>query len=320
MASFETHDLLGNATSIDHLHESLEKIEDKEETEVISSSGGKESASNGESPRTRKSSISSVLSSIKFGSMLGGFKADAKSKEANIESANKAREARKLAIAEKARQEKEKKEKEMSTSPVSRSLFGKDSRYRRASESRRHSMKKSQEVDPAVMKEAQAIIRRVESDVEEATISDVEKICNFLKSVLEEQPKLARRLVGDDYSPTATSSSVQSAAVESEQEEMEENEVTSSGHIATGAGRSRRSSEVSMRKVTSDQKEKGYKDDIIGCRLAVKGGDDEWYDGVVVSYHVDPTDDAVGYHHIVFGDGVEATLDLSKEDMFISEE
>ena len=74
-----------------------------------------------------------------------------------------------------------------------------------------------------------------------------------------------------------------------------------------------------MVKVARDQREKGYKDDIIGCRVAVKGGGDEWYDGVVVSYHPPSENEGTGYHHIVFGDGVKATLDLAKEEMFISE-
>ena len=60
--------------------------------------------------------------------------------------------------------------------------------------------------------------------------------------------------------------------------------------------------------------------EIIGCRVVVKGCDEEWYDGVVASYHPAQDGTDTGYHHVVFGDGIEATLDLQMEEMYISEE
>jgi hypothetical protein len=339
MSSFEQYDLLGNAISIDHLHDTVDKAEraNPEEEEANSSSARKQiNEENMTSHKSRsKGSISSKLSAMTFSSMLGGFRADEEVKEKNLEAAERAREARKLAIAEKAKREEEQK---YSNSPASRSLFGKDSRYRRASESRRHSIKKSQEVDPAVMREAQAIIRRVKDDEPEATFSDVENICDLLASLLEEQPKLAKRLVAG-LTSTATSTSSTSTGGEPltkdgdnarEEHEEERSEVdekkdgvvefTSSDQIASGVGRSRRASEVKVRRAASTTREEGYKEEIVGCRVVVKGGDEEWYDGVVVSYHPAIDGVASGYHHIVFGDGIEATLDLHEEDMYISEE
>ena len=153
MSTFDSNELLGNALSIDHLHETIEKVKrvDLEDEEANLSSTREQRSDGNVTTNNSKArgSISSTLSSMKFSSMLGGFRADAEAKEKNLEAAEKAREARKILIAERAR---EKMEKEYSTSPVSRSLFGKDSRYRRASESRRYSIKKIQEADPAVMR------------------------------------------------------------------------------------------------------------------------------------------------------------------------
>ena len=112
MSTFDSNELLGNALSIDHLHETIEKVkrvdlEDKEAN--LSSTREQRSDGNVTTNYSRaRGSISSTLSSMKFSSMLGGFRADAEAKEKNLEAAEKAREARKILIAERAREKMEK--------------------------------------------------------------------------------------------------------------------------------------------------------------------------------------------------------------------
>ena len=191
------------------------------------------------------------------------------------------------------------------------------------------------------------MIRRVKYSEPDATSSDVEKICGLLATLLEEQPKLAKRLLGDQ-SAASTSSAATTASESVQMEKSTEGEeyekekieinnkkdkdekddevesksvkIASSELTSAGAGRSRRMSDVLMCRVPSDRREAGYKEEIIGCRVVVKGCDEEWYDGVVASYHPAQDGTDTGYHHVVFGDGIEATLDLQMEEMYISEE
>ena len=67
------------------------------------------------------------------------------------------------------------------------------------------------------------MIRRVKYSEPDATSSDVEKICGLLATLLEEQPKLAKRLLGDQ-SAASTSSAATTASESVQMEKSTEGE------------------------------------------------------------------------------------------------
>ena len=415
MSSFETHNLLGNASGLDHIHEALKDI-DEGEPDVEAEASSNISSDT----RPRRQSLSKRIS-VKYNSFSARLQGSVVTEEAkmmNLEHANAAREARKLALEMKRKEEehrieeleKLKEDNKPIHSPASRSLFGNGGKFRRASASRRRSLKESQELNPFVMK-AQNIVLRVKSNPQGTeNAKDVVHICDLLDSLIAKDPQIAKKLVSltGEAALTATTESVVGAAsttsvtencpdLDEKEEQKEEEDGTwrdrddddddddhdkveivapvvampvtpknvntpgdvekvASSTIAQGVGRSRRESEVNFLKPITEQRDEHgecdggagvgigrgelnqrettknicYKEEIIGCRIAVKGGDgvnEGWYDGVVISYHPTKTDSDTGtgtgtegYHHVVFGDGIEATLDLSKEEMYLAEE
>ena len=143
-----------------------------------------------------------VRKRMSFKSMIGSMfsSADEESKKKRLQEANAAREEKKKEMRAKAKElagtEKTKASTPLAQSPgPSKSLFAQGSKLRRASSNRRLSIQKVQEVDASSVHRASELIERV---AERYEYNDWELVIltSVMKSLLVENPAVARRIVG----------------------------------------------------------------------------------------------------------------------------
>lgn len=150
-----------------------------------------------------------VRKRMSFKSMIGSMfsSADEESKKKRLQEANAAREEKKKEMDERKKEMRAKAkelagtEKTKASTPAaqspgpSKSLFAQGSKLRRASSNRRLSIQKVQEVDSSSVHRASELIERV-TERYEHNDWELDILTSVMKSLLVENPALAKRIVG----------------------------------------------------------------------------------------------------------------------------